>query len=136
MIRYLRFLEMIDLHRQIIAQSGGTLGILDLNILQSTIAKPRMSFGGQDLYPDLIDKAAILGYSIINNHPFVDGNQRTGYAAMEIFLIINGGKIDRTLDEQERIISSIAAGEVDYDTFLTWLQAHTKFFGDTISKVN
>ena len=72
MMRYLTLVEALDLHRQIIAQSTGTLGIRDLDLLKSAIAQPRMTFGGEDLYPTVIDKAIALGFSLIMNHPFVD----------------------------------------------------------------
>jgi death-on-curing protein len=92
MIRYLTLVEVIDLHRQIIEQSKGTINIRDLGALESSIAQPRMTFGGEDLYPTIIDKASALGFSIVMNHPFLDGNKRTGHAAMEIFLIMARAK--------------------------------------------
>ena len=71
--------------RRIIGQSGGALGILNLSALESALAQPRMTFGGKELYPSIIDKASALGYSSIQNHPFLDGNKRTGHAAMGSF---------------------------------------------------
>jgi death on curing protein len=72
-----------------------------------------MTFGGEDLYPSLLEKAAALGFSIIMNHPFVDGNKRTGHAAMETFLILNGMEINASVDEQERVVLAIASGELE-----------------------
>jgi death on curing protein len=103
------------LHRQIIEQSGGALGVRDLRALESALAQPRMTFGGDDLYPTLVDKAAALGFSLVMNHPFVDGNKRTGHAAMETFLILNGLEISASVDEQEQVILSLASGN-----FETW----------------
>jgi death on curing protein len=100
MIRYLTLMESIDLHRQIISLSGGSTGIRDLGSLESAIAQPRMTFGGEDLYPTIIDKASALGFSIVMNHPFVDGNKRAGHAAMETFLIFNKLEIESYVDEQ------------------------------------
>jgi death-on-curing protein len=97
MIRYLTLVEVLNLHRQIIEQSGGALGIRDLGALQSALAQPRMTFSGEDLYSTLVDKAAALGFSIIMNHPFVDGNKRTGHAAMETFLVLNGLEISASV---------------------------------------
>ncbi|MEO1149149.1 MAG: type II toxin-antitoxin system death-on-curing family toxin, partial [Cyanobacteria bacterium J06638_22] len=68
---------------------------------------PRMTFGGEDLYPTLVDKAAALGFSLVMNHPFVDGNKRTGHAAMETFLVMNDLEILAPVDEQELIILSL-----------------------------
>jgi death-on-curing protein len=89
MIRYLVLIEVIELHRQIIEQSGGSLGIRDLGAVESALAQPRMTFGGEELYPTLVDKAAAIGFSLIMNHPFIDGNKRIGHAAMEVFLVMN-----------------------------------------------
>ncbi len=122
MIRYLTLVEMIDLHRQIIEQSKGAIGIRDLGALESAIAQPRMTFGGEDLYPTIVDKAATLGFSIVMNHPFLDGNKRTGHAAMETFLILNGLEINTSVDEQERVILALASGEWERDAFTNWLQ--------------
>ena len=99
-MRYLTLVEVLDLHRQIISQSTGTLGIRDLDLLKSAIAQPRMSFGGEDLYPTVIEKAIALGFSMIMNHPFVDGNKRTGHAALETFLILNGLEISASLNSE------------------------------------
>jgi death-on-curing protein len=73
-VRYLTLGEVLELHRQIINQSGGAMGILNLGGLESALAQPRMTFDGSDLYPSIADKAGALGYSLIQNHPFVDGN--------------------------------------------------------------
>ena len=103
-MRYLTLSEALELHRRIIGQSGGALGILNLGGLESALAQPRMTFGGAELYPSVVDKAATLGYSLIQNHPFLDGNKRTGHAAMEVFLFLNGCEIQSPVDEQERAI--------------------------------
>lgn len=125
MIRYLGLIEILELHRKILEQSGGALGIRDVGLLESAVAQPRMTFGGEDLYPSLLEKAAALGFSIIMNHPFVDGNKRTGHAAAEIFLVLNGMKINASVDEQERLVLAIAAGELGREAFVGWLQQNT-----------
>jgi death-on-curing protein len=122
MIRYLTTIEILDIHHQVIQRSGGAEGIRDLGALESAIAQPRMTFGGEDLYPTVVDKAAALGFSIVMNHPFIDGNKRTGHAAMEIFLVLNDLEINASTDEQEAIILALASGELDRDIFTNWLQ--------------
>ncbi len=82
-MRHLTLAEVLELHRMVMEQSGGSAGLCDLGALESAIAQPRMSFGGSDLYPSLVEKAAALCFSLVNNHPFVDGNKRVGHAAME-----------------------------------------------------
>jgi death on curing protein len=125
MMRFLTLIEVLELHRRIIEQSGGGLGIRDMGLLESAIAQPRMTFGGKDLYPSLLEKAAALGFSIIMNHPFVDGNKRTGHAATETFLVLNGMEINASVNEQERVVLAIAAGELGREAFVEWLQGNT-----------
>lgn len=83
-----------------------------------------MTFDGQDLYPTLVEKAAALGFSLIKNHPFVDGNKRTAHAAMETFLVLNGYQIVATIEEQEDIILKVAAGKSSREVFTEWLHQH------------
>jgi death-on-curing protein len=123
-VRYLTLNEILELHRRIIAQSGGALGILNLGALESALAQPQMSFDENDLYPTVIEKAAALGFSLVQNHPFVDGNKRVGHAAMEVFLVLNGWEISASVDEQERIIIDVASGQLDQPGFTTWLRDH------------
>ena len=123
-MRYLALNEVLALHGQVMAQSGGAVGILNLPALESALAQPRMTFGGDDLYPTLVEKAAALGYSLIQNHPFVDGNKRTGHAAMEVFLVLNGFEIQAAVDVQERVMLQVAAGEMTREEFTDWLRAH------------
>ncbi|XGB40286.1 MAG: type II toxin-antitoxin system death-on-curing family toxin [Cyanobacteria bacterium LVE1205-1] len=125
MIRYLALIEVLELHRRILEQSGGALGIRDLGLLESAIAQPRMTFDREDLYPSLLEKAAALGFSIIMNHPFVDGNKRTGHAATELLLVLNGLEISASVDEQERVVLAIVSGELGREAFVEWLQQHT-----------
>jgi death-on-curing protein len=125
MIRYLALIEILELHRRILEQSGGALGIRDMSLLESAIAQPRMTFGGEDLYPSLLEKAAALGFSIIMNHPFVDGNKRTGHAATETFLVLNGLEINASVDEQERMVFAIASGKLAREAFVEWLHQNT-----------
>ncbi len=123
-MRHLSLGEVLELYLRIIAQSGGASGIHDVGALESAVAQPRMTFGGQDLYPTVVEKAAALGFSLIRNHPFVDGNKRLGHAAMETFLILNGYEIDALVDEQETIVLQVASGEMTRDGFAGWLRAH------------
>jgi len=124
-MRSLTLMEVLELHRRVIEQSGGALGIRDLGLLESAIAQTRMTFGGEDLYPSLLEKAAALGFSIIMNHPFLDGNKRTGHAATETFLVLNGLEINAPVDEQEHVVLAITSGELGREAFVEWLQLNT-----------
>ena len=123
-MRYLSVQEVISLHSLLIAQSGGSSGLRDRGALESAVAQPEASFGGQDLYPDLASKAAALGHSLIQNHPFVDGNKRVGHAAMEVFLLLNGNELDASVDDQEKIIIEVASGNVSRIELSVWISKH------------
>ena len=127
----MEFLDVEDvlmLHADIIAESGGSNGVRDNNGLQSAIAQPRMTFGGQDLYATLAEKAAALSFSLIANHPFVDGNKRIGHKAMETFLLLNGYELNADVDEQERVVLAVAASEMEREAWTQWVQTHLEPF--------
>lgn len=123
-MRHLTTDEVLELHRLVIAQSGGGSGVRDPGVLDSALAQPRMTFGGDDLYPTVVEKAAALGFSLVMNHPFVDGNKRIGHAAMETFLVLNGYEIVASTDEQERVVFAMAEGRLEREAFTDWLRAH------------
>jgi death-on-curing protein len=125
-MRYLSLPEVLVLHDHVITGSGGSFGVRDLPALESALAQPRATFDGNELYPDIAAKAATLGFLLVSNHPFVDGNKRVGHAAMEVFLVLNGHEIDADVDEQEHIILSIASGQLSRPAFEQWLREHTK----------
>ncbi|HJT20867.1 MAG TPA: type II toxin-antitoxin system death-on-curing family toxin [Nitrospira sp.] len=125
MTRHLSFAEVLELHRSVIERWGGASGIRDLGALESALAQPRQSFGGEDLYPDITSKAAALCFSLVLNHPFVDGNKRIGHAAMETFLMVNGYELRAPVDEQERVMLDLAAGNLQRETFVEWVKQHT-----------
>jgi death-on-curing protein len=125
-MRYLSLGEVVRLHQLIIEQSGGATGIRDLGLLDSALAQPRATFDGRDLHPTLLDKAAALCTSLVQNHPFVDGNKRVGHAAMATFLLLNGVEIVATTDEQENLILELASGKRDREDVAAWLRNHTK----------
>lgn len=123
-MRYLTLNEVLEVHRQVVAQSGGAEGLMYLPALESALAQPQMTFDSADLYPTLADKAVALGYALIKNHPFLDGNKRTGHAAMEVFLVLNGYEIRAPVDEQERVILQVAASEIEREELTAWLRTH------------
>ncbi|HEV8700260.1 MAG TPA: type II toxin-antitoxin system death-on-curing family toxin [Candidatus Polarisedimenticolia bacterium] len=123
-MRYLSLTEVLDLHRLVVAQTGGAEPVLDLRGLESAIAQPRATFEGRDLHPSLADKAAALCYSLILNHPFLDGNKRVGHAAMETFLMLNGYEVLSSVEESERLILDVASGQVSREDLAEWLKKH------------
>jgi death-on-curing protein len=123
-MNYLDLNEVLTLHAALIRASGGSPGLLDRGALESALAQPRMTFGGAELYPTLIEKAAALAYSLALNHAFVDGNKRIAQAAMEALLLRNGQEVAATVDEQEGIFLNLAAGQLGRDEFTDWLARH------------
>ena len=112
----------------IVSQTGGSHGLRDEGALESALAQPQMTFGGQDLYPGLAEKTAASGFSLISNHPFVDGNKRIGVAAMILFLRANGFDLSGGVDEQEAVVLRVAAGEMPREEWAAWVQSHLKPF--------
>lgn len=126
MTRRLNLAEVLRLHELIIASSGGSSGLRDLRALESAMGQPYQTFGGQDLYPGLVEKAAALGFSLIMNHPFVDGNKRVGHAALESLLMLNGHELHASIDEAEKEILAVAAGERTREEFARWVSDHVR----------
>ena len=125
-MRYLTLGEVVELHQRLLAQTGGASGIRELGLLESALAQPKATFDGADLHPTLVDKAAALGFALVANHAFVDGNKRIGHAAMDVFLLLNGHEIDASVDEQERLMLDVASGAVDRAALAQWLSRHLK----------
>src|SRR5687768_10226478 len=122
--------QVLELHRLIIEATGGSHGLRDENALESAVVQPQMSFGGSDLYPTLVEKAAALSFSLVQNHPFVDGNKRIGFAAAVAFLRANGYDLSGLVDEQERVVLAVAAGEMSREDWTDWVRNHILLFED------
>ncbi len=123
-MRYLTLPEVLDLHRRVIEQSGGADGVRELGGVESAVAQPQMSFGGEELYPTIESKATVLCFSLVMNHPFVDGNKRIGHAAMETFLILNGYELVVDVENAEDVILTLAAGDLSREGLLKWVASH------------
>lgn len=116
--------QVISLHSSLIEATGGTDGVRDMGLLESALEAPFQTFGGKDLYPALIQKAARLGHSLISNHPFVDGNKRIGIHTMLVFLAANGVEIECTQKELIGVGLSLADGTMNAEKLLIWLSSH------------
>lgn len=125
-MRYLTLGEVVELHRRLLQATGGAPGIRDSGALESAVAQPKATFGGIDLHPTPVEKAAALCFSLVRGHPFVDGNKRVGHAAMEAFLVLNGSEIDAPVDEQERLVLDLGAGRISRSLLPDWLREHVK----------
>ena len=128
-MRFLTLGEVLALHRRILVESNGRPGVRDLAAVASAVSQPRVSVGGNDAYPSLIEKAAALGYSLVRSHGFIDGNKRIAHAAMEVFLVMNGMELSVSVDEQERFMLPLAAGKVSREALIEWLRSHATKLG-------
>ena len=109
-MRYLTAEQVLFIHARLIAETGGEHGVRDLGMLLSAVARPQASFDQADLYPDVFTKAAALLESLIGNHPFVDGNKRTGISAAGLFLRQNGYRLSASNQELETFTLRVAQG--------------------------
>ena len=125
-MRWINLEDVLQLHDWTLDQSGGSPGLRELGALGSALAQPLTTFGGRDLYPTTVFKAAALGFSIVCNHPFHDGNKRTGHAAMETILVLNGLELNTKVDDQECQILILATGALTRDAFITWVEDHVQ----------
>jgi death-on-curing protein len=116
--------EAEAIHKILIDAFGGSHGARDLALLDSALARPFQTFENVDLHPTPILKAASLIESILINHPFIDGNKRTGYVLMRIFLISNGLDINASQEEKYDFVINIASGQVKFEQIVDWLTKH------------
>ena len=125
-MNYLTTTQILAIHDEVICLTGGALEVRNIGMLESAIARPQATFDRKDLYPDIFTKAAALGTSIIANHPFVDGNKRTAYLSMRIFLNLNGYDLKALLEEKHDFIMRMANGTIDDKKVAIWLKHHSR----------
>lgn len=118
--------HILLLHKQLIKQYGGSDGVRDVGLLESALATPFQTFGGVPVYPSIYAKASQLAYGLIKNHPFVDGNKRTGVHTMLTYLNNNGIELDYTQEELIKIGRQVADNSIDRKDLLHWLIEHEK----------
>lgn len=123
---YLDGEDILRLHKIVIDFSGGSHGIRDAHLLASILAKPKMTFGGQELYPSVWDKAATYYEGLAKFHVFVDGNKRTALASTTRFLRMNGYKLKAVNKEADHFTMDIIAKKLDQRTIAAWLKKHSR----------
>jgi len=116
--------KVLLLHKLIAEETGGSVGLRDEGLLESALESAFSGFGGQEFYPTKEEKGARLGYSLISNHAFVDGNKRIGVYIMLTFLEVNGIRMEYTDEEIIQIGLAVADGGMGYDELLAWVQTH------------
>ena len=119
---YLSVEQVLAFHEALVGQFGGASGVRDRGALEPAVARPAMTFGGEDLYGDVAAKAAALMHSLVLNHPFVDGNKRIGVAAAEFFLERNASILEASDEELERLTLAVAEGKVAAEALAIWFR--------------
>ena len=116
--------KVLLLHKLIAEETGGSMGVRDEGLLESALESAFSGFGGQEFYPSKEEKGARLGYELISNHAFVDGNKRIGMYVMLTFLEVNGIRLECTNEEVAEVGLAVAAGQMKYEALLAWVREH------------
>jgi death-on-curing protein len=124
-VKYLTPQDVLILHARVIDEIGGLHGVRDTNLLSSAIERPKMRFGGKDLYKNVFEKAAAYFESLARNHAFLDGNKRTAVLATARFLFLNGYELTTTNKKLENITLRLSVGKVKLPRIAIWLKQHS-----------
>lgn len=125
-MKYLTAEQVLFIHARLITETGGRHGVRDLNMLLSALGRARASFNGQDLYPGLFSKAAALMDSLIRNHPFLDGNKRTGVTAAGLMLLRNGYRLTADSENLVEMTIRVASSQCQVDELTAWLKRNSE----------
>jgi death-on-curing protein len=123
---YLTAEQVLFIHYRLVSETGGEHGVRDLGLLESAVARPQATFDRHELYPDVFEKAAALLESLINNHPFVDGNKRTGVACAVLFLQQNGVSFSAKNTDLEKFTLRVASSKAGRSEIGEWLKNHSR----------
>ena len=128
-MKYLTPEQVLFIHARLVTETGGAHGVHDLGLLLSALARPQATFDGQDLYPDLFHKTGALMESLLQNHPFVDGNKRTAITASAMFLRLNGYRLKASNAELEQFTFTALLERLSVETMAVWFEGHTAVMG-------
>lgn len=123
---FLTFEQVLAIHDNQIELYGGSHGIRELSLLESAVMRPQTTFAGRDLYPTLFEKAAVLMHSLIMNHPFLDGNKRTGTVSALSFFEINGFRISSKQSELKQLSLKIESKKINLQDLTDWFKNHSR----------
>ena len=126
MTEYLSIEQVLALHAFQLRRYGGARGLRDRGALEAAVARPAMTFGGEDLYGDAAAKAAALMHSLVANHPFVDGNKRVGAHAAILFLAANGLEVLFAPADLTQVTIALASGRMEAEALAIWLRQHAR----------
>lgn len=125
-MKYLSVKDVLLLHNMAIDAAGGSHGLRDLGLLESAVARPQASFGGEDLYPEMFPKVGALVHGLLRNHPFVDGNKRTSMFSAMTFLELNGYKFEAQQKEVVNFALKVENEKLSVEEIAKWLKEHAK----------
>lgn len=114
--------EVFEIHQVLIQEFGGSQGVRDEGLLKSAIERPFSGFGETEFYPTPEEKAGAILESVIKNHPFIDGNKRTGYVLMRLILMQFGKDITATQDEKYSFVIGVASGQIEFQEIVAWIK--------------
>ncbi|RJQ41465.1 MAG: type II toxin-antitoxin system death-on-curing family toxin [Nitrospiraceae bacterium] len=123
-MKYLTAEQVLFIHSRLIDETGGSHGIRDVGLLQSAVSRPMATFGGEELYPDIFQKAAAFMESLVKNHPFIDGNKRTAISSAGLFLRINGYNLETSQKELEDFTINMATGKASLEDAVKWFKRY------------
>jgi death-on-curing protein len=116
--------EVLTIHEILIEKFGGSKGVRDINVLLSALNRPFATFDGEELHKTINEKAAALIESLVKNHAFIDGNKRTGYVIMRLFMMQNGFDINASYTEKYDFVIDIASGKSEIHEIVNWIKEH------------
>lgn len=125
-MKYISCEEVLVIHARIIDKIGGMHGVRDMNLLASIVERPKMQFGGEDLYPTVFDKAAVYFESCARHHAFVDGNKRTAASIVVRFLHLNDYKFTATNKAMEKFVLDAVVEKFSLESIAAWFKKHSK----------
>lgn len=132
-IVYLSVPEVLAIHDQAVKRFSGSLGIRDLGLIESAVARPQTTYAGEELYPDIFDKAAVLLQSLLKNHPFVDGNKRTALSSAGIFLKLDGIELQNFHQEEVAFAIRVDNEHLSLEEISSWFRKHSRKIKKPIS---
>jgi len=116
--------EVITMHEKLVAATGGSPGIRDMGLLESAVLGCTQTFGGEEIYPTVVEKAARMAYSLCKNHPFIDGNKRVAVTALLVILRMNNVSLQYTQQELITLGLKTADGNINYEDIVVWVNSH------------
>jgi death on curing protein len=116
--------DVLTVHRRVVEEFGGDTGLRDRGLLESAVAMPRSTFGGEELHTDLAEQAAAYFFHLCANHPFVDGNKRVAVATAELFLLVNDHELVADDDSVEELAMGVAGGELSKAQVIEFFKTH------------